>query len=193
MNRDDILRKVRTKFETLGASISQEDRPDRRRHLKSAEQPLLAALREVGEDVDSVYDLVNTTRSYHRALPVLADHLQRDYPPRILEGIARALAVRQAAPYWQVLLSAYQSGADVGAKQGAACAIAAAATEDHLDALLRVVGDEAHGSSRVLLMPALVRLGDAAVVEPFLLKLTEHPVIGREAARTLRRRQKREA
>ena len=193
MNRDDIPKKVRSKFETLGASISQEDRSDRQQHLKSAEQPLIAALREVGVDVDSVYDLVNTTRSYHRALPVLADHPQRDYPPRILEGIARALAVRHAAPYWQVVLSAYQSSADVGAKQGAACALAASATEDHLDALLRVIGDEAHGSSRVLLMPALVRLGDAAVVEPFLLKLAEHPVIGREAARTLRRQKKRES
>lgn len=75
--------------------------------------------------------------------------------------------------------------------EGAACAVAAAATEDHFDALLRVIADETHGSSRVLLMSALVRLGDAEVVEPVLLKLTEHPVIGREAASALRRRKKR--
>jgi hypothetical protein len=192
MNRSDVLKKVRTELETLAASINHEDRLDLHQQLQAAQQPLVGALRAMGEDVDDVYDLVNAARSYGGVIPVLVAHMQRDYPPRILEGIARALAVQDAAPYWKTLLDAYQTWTDVGAKQGAACALAAAATEDHLDALLSVIGDDTQGSSRVLLMPALLRLGDAAVIEPFLLKLADHPVLGREASRTLRGRKKRQ-
>jgi len=60
------------------------------------ESPLVADLVRAGYDVKSVYDLVNSTASYASALPVLIGHLGRAYPPRIREGIARALAVQEA-------------------------------------------------------------------------------------------------
>jgi hypothetical protein len=43
-----------------------------------------------------VWDLVNTAESYSHLLDVLADHLTRPYQKRTREGIARALAVREA-------------------------------------------------------------------------------------------------
>lgn len=62
-----------------------------------AEQALLLAdLRKVGRHVRWIWDLVNTTESYPEAVPVLIDHLRRPYRDGIREGIARALAVREA-------------------------------------------------------------------------------------------------
>jgi len=70
--------------------------------LREIEAPLVDALRRVGEDVTSVYDLVNTTRRYPHAIDVLFEHLQRPYPDPILEGIARALAVRDSRRYGRI-------------------------------------------------------------------------------------------
>lgn len=188
--RDDVHRQARATFEAM-ASSNENERVDLALELHVAQRPLIAALREVGIDVENVYELVNAQRSDRRAIPVLVEHLRRDYPPRVLEGVARALATRHAAPYWPDLVEAYKNWTDVGAQQGAACAVAAAAAQEHVDALLMLIADESLGASRVLLLPALVRLGDDVVVEPFLERLTQHPVIGREAASTLRKRKRR--
>lgn len=189
-SRDDVLRQARATFEALAAP-SEKERLDLARELRVAQRPLIAALREVGVDVEDVYELVNAQWSDRRAIPVLVEHLRRDYPPRVLEGVARALARRDAAPYWQYLVEAYKNSTEVGAQQGAACAVAAAAAHEHVHALLMLIADESLGSSRVLLLPALGRLGDDGVVEPFLERLTQHPVMRREAASTLRKRKSR--
>ena len=57
------------------------------------ERPLVQALNAVGFPVRSVWDLVNTTRDYERAIPILAEHFSRPYHPKIREGIARSLIV----------------------------------------------------------------------------------------------------
>jgi hypothetical protein len=72
--------------------------------LQKDEEPLVAALtaagwpenvRQCGE-TRSVWDLVNTAEPYPHLLNLLADHVQRPYHKRTREGIARALAVREA-------------------------------------------------------------------------------------------------
>ena len=63
---------------------------------RRAEAPLVEELRESGFEVDSAWDLVNTSTPYPRALPILVKHLERPYPDRVREGIARALAVGDA-------------------------------------------------------------------------------------------------
>ena len=62
--------------------------------LDANESSLVADLKAVGLDVDSVYDLVHSPN--HDAIPVLAMHLSRDYHELIREGIIRALSVRAA-------------------------------------------------------------------------------------------------
>src|SRR3712207_4152728 len=61
--------------------------------LREAEAPLVGDLHRAGFDVASAWDLANTSTPYPEALPVLVEHLQRPYPDRVREGIARALAV----------------------------------------------------------------------------------------------------
>jgi len=60
------------------------------------EAPLREELHALGYPVKWVWDFVNTARSYPDAIPVLIDHLRRPYSDAVREGIARALAVREA-------------------------------------------------------------------------------------------------
>jgi hypothetical protein len=50
----------------------------------------------VNENDPEVVDLVNTSKSYKEAIPVLISHLPRPYHLRNKEGIVRALAVKEA-------------------------------------------------------------------------------------------------
>ena len=53
----------------------------------------MAALAEVGVEVESVWDLVNSKDDHYAdAVPVLVEHLQDEsYPDRVREGIARSV------------------------------------------------------------------------------------------------------
>jgi hypothetical protein len=64
--------------------------------LKADEAPLVEALNNAGVQVSSVWDLVNSQSSYAAAIPVFAQHLKLPYHPKIVEGIARALTVKEA-------------------------------------------------------------------------------------------------
>lgn len=89
---------------------------------KKDEEPLVAALtatgwpqavRQCGE-WRSVWDLVNTAEPYPHLLNVLSDHLTRPYLKRKREGIARALAVREAkgTPIPRVLMEELKKETD---------------------------------------------------------------------------------
>jgi hypothetical protein len=81
--------------------IRRNDERQRKRQelealLEENERPIVEELNSVGRPVTSVWELVNTTETYPEAIPVLRRHLSRPYHPKIREGIARALAVREA-------------------------------------------------------------------------------------------------
>lgn len=81
---------VRQKSEREARQAEMEAR------LRAEQKPLLMALADVGVRVNSVWDLVNSKGDYFPAIPVLVTHLQMSYHPKIREGIARALTIRQA-------------------------------------------------------------------------------------------------
>ena len=64
--------------------------------FRAEEEPMIADLAVAGFEVGSVWDLVNTNKSYPAAIPVLLDHLRRPYHERIRNGIIRALTVKDA-------------------------------------------------------------------------------------------------
>ncbi len=128
--------------------------------LRIAEAPLIEALGAVGVLVKSVWDLVNTKARYPAAVPVLLEHFERDYPPEVREGIARALAVPEASWAWDVLLAYFRREPDGGRlniKWALACALSGAATDDVLDQVIRLVRDPAVGENRLALLSALAR------------------------------------
>jgi hypothetical protein len=60
------------------------------------EGPLLADLRELGYEVSSIWDLVNSNSNYAPAIPILAKYLPTTRHPMLREGIVRALTVKEA-------------------------------------------------------------------------------------------------
>lgn len=161
------------------------DRQRRESEWRDAEAPLAEELRAAGFEVDSAWDLVNTATPYPRALPILLKHLERPYPDRVREGIARALAVRDARFGWETLARLYReerTGTD--AKDGLAVALAAAAEDDVIDELISLVLDGTHGDSRLFLLRGLKRL-PRPQARAALEELTADAELGREARRLL--------
>ena len=80
---------------------------DKMAFFEHEERPLIDALNGIGVKVDSVWDLVNNrphphlksnfTGNYDIAYPVLVEHLDYSYHPRVKEGIVRALTEKNAS------------------------------------------------------------------------------------------------
>jgi len=155
---------------------------------RRAETPLVQHLGRVGVQVDSVWDLVNTAAPYPRAMPVLLDHLQRAYPERVREGIARALAVPEARMGWDILLNAFRSEPDqttIGVKSALGSALAEAASDDVLDDVITLLRDKTIGENRVPLLPALLKSSNPRAWE-ILRELEKDPQISKEVRRLVR-------
>ena len=145
---------------------------------RQAEAPLVEELRAAGCEVESAWDLVNTSTPYPAALPILLEHLDRSYPDRVREGIARALAVRDAKFAWEPLTRLYReelTGSNT--KNGLAVALAAISHDDVVDDLISLARDVAHGGSRILLLHGLRRSG-APQARAALARFSEDPVLG---------------
>ena len=108
--------------------VAERDRRDlelegRARELSEREALLVAELRNVGFDLDSVWDFVNNVPhpvlerrfvgTYENAYPVLVRHLGLPHHRRIREGIIRALTVRDGGdPVETALLAALREERD---------------------------------------------------------------------------------
>jgi hypothetical protein len=159
-----LLRTLEADPEFVGRRKSHDDAiAERASRRRIEEQPILEDLRRVGFEVQSVWDLVNTSTSYTTAIQVLLVHLLRPYSEEVREGIARTLAVRDAAFAWPILVKEYLKAVDdaerphSGSKVGLAVALGAIATAQHLDELIALVTDKNNGNTRIYVLPALRR------------------------------------
>jgi hypothetical protein len=171
--------------------IAERERQDaeRRRRVEDwrrAEAPLVEELRDAGLDVESAWDLVNTSTPYPAALPILLEHLARPYPDRVREGIARALAVRDARFAWNDLVRLYRDEkAGTDAKDGLAVALSATSDDEVVDELVALARDRSHGGSRLLLLLGLKR-SRAPEASAALEEFAADEDLGEEARRLLR-------
>lgn len=156
---------------------------------EEAEAPLVADLQRAGFHVTSAWDLVMSDSRYDAALPILLSHLQRPYPGPVREGIARALAVREAKSYWSILEMLYRGESEARPKDGLAVALAVIADDSHIDDLITLVRDNRNGPSRLLLLRALERstVPKAAIA---LADLATDPELTAEIRVILRRRRR---
>jgi len=155
---------------------------------RQAEVPLIAALRDAGVHVASVWDLVNTRAPYPSAIPILLEHLSRSYPERVREGIARALAVPEAHHGWATLLTAFRTETDAtthGVKWALACALGAAATDDELAEVSQLLRDRSLGRNRAPLLQVLARSQRAEAAE-LLQELLAEPELVDDVKKALR-------
>ncbi len=154
-----------------------------------AEAPLVRELRAAGLQLSSVWDLVNTQESYPTIVPILLAHLDRPYPERVREGIARALAVPEARQGWDKLVNDYLAEADTstrGIKWALHLAIAAAADVSVLDTLIRLTVNRRHGRNRVMFVDALARLDDPRA-KATLDQLASDPDLVEDVRRVMKR------
>ncbi|MBA3021740.1 hypothetical protein [Propionicimonas sp.] len=170
--------------------VAEAEREIRVQALRRAEQPIVADLRAVGAEVDSVWDLVNTSEPYPAALPVLLNHLERGgYPERVMESLGRALAVRPSVAFWGRLKARWLQARGPGEEDGAAVALAACATKAQLDDLVDFLSVEDRGQSRIYFIRPILKVGGNRG-RNVVGALRADPVFGHEATALLRRRRK---
>lgn len=177
----------------------QQERVDRTRRVGIEEKPILAELREVEIDVNSVWDLLKRTVPYPAAIPILLKHLQLPHSDVVKDSLARALAVpepevRQAWPLlvdeyrkapagWGILVPGDTREHKLGAKDGLAVTLSVATTEETLAELIELAKDQSLGDSRVLLLSALKkRRKKNALVQEAVLELANDPDLHKEIA-----------
>jgi hypothetical protein len=139
------------------ARLKQRLEQSRREQAK-----LLADLKDVGVQVESVWDFVNTADKYPAAIPVLLRHLVVPYSKRIKEGIVRALTVDYAGPeVLRELIKQFQEQSDDSAnslKWVLGNAISQVATPADAETVIGLAIDPAHGEARDMITQRLPRV-----------------------------------
>jgi hypothetical protein len=162
----------------------EAQRSERVRLLREAEKPIVVELASVGVQVESVWDLVNTSEPYYPALPVLMRHLERGgYPDRVMESLGRAMAVQPAVAYWERLKAIYLSTDESGCREGVAIALSAAATSAQVDDLRDFVEATDLGDTRIYFLRPIKVLGGEND-RSFLESLVNDPVLGKRPERS---------
>lgn len=100
----ELVVKLETDVEYMKKRLAKDETVARLSELCSKDQKeLVAEIRKLGYNIDSVWDFVNNsphqflprrfTGSYPSAYPVLLKHLRLPHHPKVREGIIRALTV----------------------------------------------------------------------------------------------------
>jgi hypothetical protein len=177
----------------------ERERIESSARLRIEEEPILSELRGVGWNVKSVWDLVNTSTRYAEAIPILLKHLLLPYSDRTRDGIARSLAVpeREVQKAWPMLVNEYRKAPmgwgikgpgdtreyKLGAKDGLACALSVAVTDDTLAELIDIAKDRTQGESRLLLLSALKKRRDKnPLAKQAIDELASDPELAKEIA-----------
>jgi hypothetical protein len=183
----ELLAKLNADPEFVAARKREEEERQRREAAyRLAEAPLVEELLAADCQVQSVWDLVNTRSSYPKVVPILLRHVSLPYPPAILEGISRALAVPEAIAGWEDLKRLYRQEQVERVKDGLAVAIAGAADASAIADVVELARDRTHGPSRLLLLSALERSADPRA-RAALLDLATDPDLTKEVRVILKR------
>lgn len=175
--------------------LRQERNIARGKRLSIEEVPIVAELRMLGLELESVWDLVGRPSNYPEAIPVLLNHLQKSYSDRTREGIARALSIRFPAvrAAWPILVKEYRNTPEgwgivapddtvnvkLGAKDGLACTLCVAVTDETMEEFIGLIKDRANGESRILLLKPL-RKSKNPQAKIVLEELASDPVFAKE-------------
>ena len=160
---------------------------DRTTRLRAEEAPILADLRELGYEVESVWDLVKSNNNYDIAVPILIKHLYLSYSDVIRGGLARSLAIPAAKSEWSTLIDLYRNepvvgiGNGLGAKDGLAAALSAISTDETMEEIVDLAMDASNGSSRVLLLLG-IRKSKSDFAKKALMDLASDPVCQKQIA-----------
>jgi hypothetical protein len=147
------------------------ERLDSVARLTAEAAPIVAELQDVGLKIQNIGELLGMSGRYERAIPILLRHIQMPYSDAIRDTIARALAVPEPAVRnaWPILVAEYRKAPmgrgivakgdtkefRLGFKDGLACALSVAVTDETLGELIDLAKDRSNGENRILLLSAL--------------------------------------
>jgi hypothetical protein len=130
--------------------------------LKDEQRHLISDLQSVGVLVNTVWDLVNTSKQYPSAIPILAKHLGMPYSRRTKEGIARALTVEYGgSESFGALVEEFKKqndSSETSLKWVIGNAIATIATSVNENIIIDLVGDESNGKARAMMVSTLPKV-----------------------------------
>lgn len=156
------------------------------------QSPLTADLRAVGLQVATVWDLGNRPIDYPEAVPILVEHLKRDYPDRDRAGIALALAVPFAKSAYPTLVKLFREGQLTETQDGLAAAITATAGKNDYDEMLKLLWDKALGPARVFFIQYFRRHAGVDL-ESILLRCQADTELEPEATHWMKRKFRRKS
>ena len=162
--------------------------------FRREEAVLLAELKKIGFNLESVWDFVNTAEKYPSAIPVLLRHLSLPYHKRIKEGIIRALTVNYAGPdVLRELIRLFREetdGSGNSLKWVLGNAISEVATPADAETIIALATDPTHGQARDVIigecLPRVVK--DKVRLREVLRHLMQDEQMERYARRASRRR-----
>jgi hypothetical protein len=166
----------------------EAERAERERLFRVAEQPVVADLRAVGLELDSVWDLHTIPDSRPRAIPVLLKHVALDYPDAVLQGIGQGLDHPSARPWWGDLREMMLNTGRDAVRDRLAAALSNCATREHYDDLLAFIRNDSLGQCRIYFLRPINRIGnriEAGQGRTVLESVAQDPVLGREATAVL--------
>jgi len=179
----DLMAELNSDAEYLARTKAQEEAQQKLwDEWAKAEVPLVAALKSAGTEVQTVWDLIQDDKVNPAVIAVLVDHLKRDYPDRIREGIMRALATPYARNRWDELVEIFEhntTSLSPAIRYVAALALSGAADETVLDDVIRLLRDRRLGFDRAPLLLALIR-SKTPEAKMVLLELRGDPGLGPE-------------
>jgi hypothetical protein len=141
------------------------------------------ALKQVGIPVNSIYDLVNSSAAYPKAIPILLKMLNEVKSDRMVEGLARALTVKEARGIaGKPLIMIFQSykpenPSQETVKWAIGNAISFVVDQMDFDKLIQLAKDKEHGSARRMLPRALARINDARRVNLLIEFLNDEDLL----------------
>jgi hypothetical protein len=158
---------------------------------REAERPFIADLEAHGVQVGSAWDLCEHPDLNEVAYPILLKHLQRDYPGRVLNGMARGFLKQTARSHWVELLDLYLMDPRAEVRDGLAATLSGCAVRSHYEDLLAVLANESLGESRIYFLRPVNRIGnrkEPGVGRTVIERFADHPQLGTEATLILARR-----
>jgi len=153
---------------------------DDKRTEDAEDRRVARALRSVGVEVSSVWDLVNEARPYPEAIPILLQWLPKVTDDRIKEGIIRALTVKEARGIAaKPLIREFEESKDLyGAKWAAGNALSVVADDSVFGDLTRLARDKRHGKAREMVVVALGNMKNPRAVDVLVELLEDDEAAG---------------
>lgn len=155
--------------------------------FKVEQRYLLTELAQVGVNVDIVNRLPTMpTCEYSHAIPILIKHLHLDYSDGTLESLARSLATKDAAQYWDDLVAMYTASVNREARgpgdftMALAAAVAASCPPLRLNELIELLRNQKLPYRALLLSPLRKKRGKNRDIAHVIEELRHDPALATE-------------